>query len=123
MIRLKDLAIRHKVLIVALLPLSTGLLLACAVYTFKEKAASREDLATNLSILAKIVGKNAAATIEDEAATQRLLETLGADAHLLAAAIYDRDGKVVAGADFKGAGGDVPPLRRGKAPRPDFKRD
>ena len=112
--RLKDLPIRHKVLIVALLPLGTGLILACAVYTFKEKAASSDDLATNLSILAKIVGKNAAATLGDEAAGLKLLETLGADAHLLAAAIYDREGTVVAGMDFRGAGGDVPPLRRGE---------
>jgi len=113
--RLKDLPIRHKVLIVALLPLATGLLLACAVYTFKEKAASRDDLAANLSVLAKIVGKNAAGTLADEAIALRLLETLGADSHLLAAAIYDRDGKVIARYDYRQAGvAEVPPLRRGE---------
>ncbi|HEX5135667.1 MAG TPA: methyl-accepting chemotaxis protein [Planctomycetota bacterium] len=115
MVSLKDLPIRHKVLIVALLPLATGLLLACAVYTIRETSASREDLATNLSALAKIVGKNAAATLNDESATLKLLETLGADPHLLAAAVYDRDGKVIARFDYRRADtAEVPPLRRGE---------
>ncbi len=114
MLRLKDLPIRHKVLIVALLPLSTGLLLACAVYTFKEKAASRDDLATNLSILAKIVGKSASATLANETVAMKLLEALGADPHLMTAAIYDRDGSVIASFDYRGTDApDIPPLQRG----------
>jgi methyl-accepting chemotaxis protein len=115
-VRLKDLPIRHKVLIVALLPLGTGLLLASAVYTFKEKSAYQDDLATNLSVLAKIVGRNAAPALADEAAALSLLETLGADQHLVAAAIYDRDGKVLARFDYqrRSDAADVPPLRRGE---------
>jgi methyl-accepting chemotaxis protein len=103
-------------LIVALLPLATGLLLASAVYTFKEKSAYGDDLAGRLSLLAKIVGRNAASTVGDEAAALKLLETLGADPHLIAAAIYDRQGQVIARFDFRRRSDapDVPPLRRGE---------
>jgi len=101
MVHPKDLPIRTKVLIVGLLPMTVGLVLACAVYVLREKAGFRSELEENLSILAKIVGGNAALRMDDPAAAQNLLKSLAADPHLVAAVIYGREGDVVARYDYK----------------------
>ncbi|MHC4549587.1 MAG: methyl-accepting chemotaxis protein [Planctomycetota bacterium] len=101
MVHPKDLPIRTKVLVVGLLPMSLGLILTCVVYVLREKSGYRGELEENLSVLAKIVGSNAALVLDDPLAAQDLLQTLGADPHLTAAAIYDRDGNVVARYDYQ----------------------
>ncbi len=103
MIHPKDLRIRTKVLLVGLVPLFVGLLLACGVYVYTERAQTRAELHENLAILTDIVSDNAAVAVDfhDIESANELLRTLHAVPHLNAAVIYDKQGDVFVAYDFK----------------------
>ena len=75
-----------------------ALLLACAAFVGYELLVFRDATVDELSTTAAIVGNNSAAalTFDDPASTQETLRSLTTHPHILAAALYDRTGKLFA---------------------------
>jgi len=100
---------------VGLVPLFVGLLLACGVYVYTERAQTRAEVRENLGILTDIVSDNAAVAVDfgDAKSANELLRTLHAAPHLNAAVLYDEDGDVFVAYDFKRRVGrfDAPAVR------------
>jgi len=111
---LKDLPIRRKALIIALLPATLGLLLACAVFMISEASLFPDSLAKEIAISAEIVGRNASATLQsrDTVEAANLLKALTVDPRLVQGVIYDIEGRAFAQYHFKNNTADFQPRAR-----------
>jgi two-component sensor histidine kinase len=92
--RLRDLSIRHKVLLVIMMTSSVALLLACGAFAAYDWFSTRESMVNRLSTMADVVGSNStAALVFDNAEDARqTLAALRAEPRLVAAQVYDRQG-------------------------------
>jgi len=92
---LRDLSIRRKLTLIAMLTSIVALLLACGAFTSYELVTFREKLARDLSILADVIGANstAAVTFNDAGAAREALGALRAQSHVISACVYDRNGR------------------------------
>ncbi|HEY3216094.1 MAG TPA: response regulator [Candidatus Eisenbacteria bacterium] len=92
---LRDLPIRHKLTLIAMLTSIGALLLACGAFTSYDLLTFRKKLGRDLSILAEVIGANstAALTFGDAAAATEALGALKVQKHVVSACVYDRAGR------------------------------
>lgn len=93
--RLKDMSLKTRLTLVIMTICGVVLFLACSVLAIHEALDFRRSMARDASILADMLGQNAQAaiTFQDEQAAESLLRSMRADPDVVAARIYDRDGR------------------------------
>jgi PAS domain S-box-containing protein len=93
-----DMPIKRKLTLIIMLTSGLALLLACLAFTTYEVLVFRRTLVDELSTTAAIAGDNssAALTFNDPISAQQTLASLRAHPHIIAATLYDADGKVFA---------------------------
>ncbi len=92
----RDVPIKRKLTSVIMLTSSIVLLLTCLAFATYELITFRRAMTRNLATLAQVVAANctgAVAFLDENEAREKLL-SLKAERHIVAAAIYDRDGKL-----------------------------
>lgn len=94
--RLRDTPIKRKLALAILLTSSFALLLMGTSLIGYELITFRRSLASNLSVLAQIIGSNSTAALafQDQKTAQEVLGALAAERQITAAAIYDERGKL-----------------------------
>src|SRR5439155_4829881 len=95
---LRNLPIKRKLTAIMMLTSGVALLLACIAFVAYEQFAFRRTLVRDFSILADMFDDNVAPGLafNDLASMEQTLKSLKAHPHILAAAVYDKSGKVVA---------------------------
>lgn len=74
------------------------LVLTCAVFVTYEYVTFRESVVRGLIVRGEIIAANSTAALafQDEADAREILSALGRDSHMVAACLYDKDGRVFA---------------------------
>jgi signal transduction histidine kinase len=95
---LRDAPIRQKMTLVIMLTSAVVLLLTAAAFMSYEVISSRRNLLQNSQTIAQITAaqSSAAVSFEDEKACQEILAKLQAEPKILLAALYAKDGKLLA---------------------------
>ncbi len=112
--RFRDLSMQRKLTLIMMLTSSLALLLACAAFITYELLQVRGAAASELSTLGEVLAANstAALTFDDPRAAAEILGGLRANEHMIAAALYTREGRLFASYQRTGAGASLP-----RAPR------
>ncbi|HET6568643.1 MAG TPA: ATP-binding protein [Rhodothermales bacterium] len=95
---LENIPIRRKVMTVILVTSGAVLLLTCAAYFAYEFVTFRQASIRQLSTISQIVAANSTAALafDDRAAANEILRALRAERHIVAAGLYDHDGRLFA---------------------------
>ncbi len=95
---LRNAPIRRKLMAIILLVSATVLLVTCAAFFTYEFVTFRQTTVRTLSTLGEIVAANSTAALafDNHEDAREVLTALRAEPHIIAAALYDRDGKVFA---------------------------
>ena len=95
---LRDLSLKRKLMVVMMLTSTAALLLAGASFVFYQMTQFRRDMVNDLTLKAEVIGAQSTAALlfKDPVAATEILGKLGTEAHISAACIYDREGKVFA---------------------------
>ena len=95
---LHNLPLRRKLTLLTMATSVVALLLACAAFVGYEQLTFRNTMARDLSITAEMFGANCAGALSfDEAGSaETTLKALQAQPHILAACIYNKDGRLFA---------------------------
>ncbi|HTD67268.1 MAG TPA: PAS domain S-box protein [Candidatus Limnocylindria bacterium] len=95
---LRNLPIKRKLTLIVMLTSGVALLLALAAFTAYQQISFRRALAVDLSVLAEMFGNNVASglTFQDPKSIETTLKALNARPNIVAAAVYDKAGSVVA---------------------------
>jgi len=95
---LRDWPIKHKLTAILLLISGLVLLLTSAAFVTYQVVTFRQTTRNNLSTRAQILAANSTAALAfaNEADAREILSALKADPHLVAAALYDKDGHLFA---------------------------
>ena len=96
--RFRDLAIQRKMILIIMATNMVALLLVCTGFVVHDVVTFRRSILGNLSILASVIASNSTAALAfgDRAAAGETLAALAAEKHIVAAAMYDSQGKVFA---------------------------
>jgi len=110
----QNISIRRKQTLIIMLTSSVVLLLACAAFVAYDTVTFRQELSGQVTILADAVGNNCAAAIDfnDPRAAEETLAALRANANIVSACVYSRDGQVFAIYQRDGASKFMPPAVR-----------
>jgi signal transduction histidine kinase/ActR/RegA family two-component response regulator/HAMP domain-containing protein len=102
---LRDLPIRRKLTMVILLTCSVVLFLACAILGAYQIFDSRQTVVRDTTVLADVLARNtqAALAFQDETAAQQILLAVQAEPSIVAACLYDENGKPFANYTREGA--------------------
>jgi len=116
---LKDQPIQRKLKSIILLTSTTVLLLTCAAFVTYEWIMDRQEMARNLSTLAEITALNSTAVLafENESDAEAVLAALRVEKHIVAAALYDQNGKLFASYPTNQPASAFPPAPKGQEPR------
>jgi signal transduction histidine kinase/DNA-binding response OmpR family regulator len=89
-------SIQRKLAAVILATSSLALALACAGFGLYQRASFRATMTTELSALADTLGANMAAALmfSDRKSAHAMLGALGGERHIIAACLYDNQGKI-----------------------------
>src|SRR5687767_8918350 len=92
---LQNLALKRKLTLVSMVTSGVALLLACGVIAGYELVKARRAMLDEVRTLAQIIGDNSAAalTFDDPESAAQTLRSLAADEHVVAALIYNADGR------------------------------
>ena len=95
---LRDKPIRQKLMAILLLTSAVVLVLTCATLLAYEFVTFRQTTLKNLSTLGGIIAANSTASLafQNEGDAQEILAALRAEPHIVAAGVYDKDGKLFA---------------------------
>lgn len=95
---IKNTSIRRKLMRVILVTCSVVLVLMCGAYLVFEYFSSKNTIKNNVSTLAVIIASNSSAALafDSQADATEILDALKADKHIVAAALYDTNGKLFA---------------------------
>jgi signal transduction histidine kinase/CheY-like chemotaxis protein len=113
MILLPRRSIRARLTLITTVTSVAALLIACGAFLGYDLITYRSTMTRDVSLLAEVIGDNctAALTFHDPDAARDLVSALRAQQHIVAACIYDKDGKPFASYQ-RGAGrAEVWPLR------------
>ena len=101
---LRNVPIRRKLMLIAMLTTGGALLLAGAALIYFDVARFKKEMASDLTTLADIVAQNstAALSFRDEADATETLQALRPQGSIVAAAIYDDQGRAFVRYDPKG---------------------
>src|SRR6266487_1675961 len=94
----RDMPIKRKLTLLFMLTSCVALLLACVTFAAYEQMAFRRSMALDLSVLTDLFDDNVAPglTFNDPKSIEQTLKPLDGHPHVLAAAVYDKTGQVVA---------------------------
>jgi len=94
----RDLSIRHKLTLITMVTSAAALLLACAAFAFYDLVTFRQTLVEQVWTQAGIISANstAAVTFDDAPAAADILGALRAARNIEGAAIYNKDGRLLA---------------------------
>ncbi len=114
MLSLRDISLRRKQTLIIMLTSSAALLLACAAFIAYDTMTFRRELSERIAVLANAIGNNCAAAIDfkDLKTAEETLAALHADANIVSACVYSRDGQVFAAYQRNSASPFVPPIMR-----------
>ncbi len=95
---LRDKPIRQQLMAILLLTSGVVLVLTCAAFLAYEFVTFRQTTLKNLSTLGAIIAANSTASLafQNEGDAREILSALRAEPHVVAAALYDKDGKLFA---------------------------
>ncbi len=95
---LKNLPIKHKLMLMSVVTSCFVLLLACVCFVTHDQIRFRGTMIRNLSVTAEMVGWASAAALSfsDPTSAQDTLKFLSADPQIVAACIYDSQGEIFA---------------------------
>ena len=95
---LRDKPIRQQLMAILLLTSGVVLVLTCAAFLAYEFVTFRQTTLKNLSTLGAIIAANSTASLAflNEGDAREILSALRAEPHVVAAALYDKDGKLFA---------------------------
>jgi signal transduction histidine kinase/DNA-binding response OmpR family regulator/HPt (histidine-containing phosphotransfer) domain-containing protein len=95
---LRDLSVRHKLALLAMIPCLAALLITCSAIAGYEIVAFRSGVVDDLSTTAESIAysTSAALAFRDEAGAVRILGSLRANRHIIGAALYDDQGILLA---------------------------
>ena len=95
---LQDLPIKRKLTVITMLISGVALLLACVAFVAYDQFALRQTMTQDMSVLTDMFDDNVASGLEfdDAVSIEQTLQSLDAHAHIVAAAVYDKTGQVVA---------------------------
>lgn len=98
MARFRDLSIRSKLLTGFMLTSLVALLITLAVLAFYDRQSYREKMMRDVSVLAGVIGENAASSIvfNDPETAKSTLAALRAQPHITHALLFNSDGRVFA---------------------------
>src|SRR6266853_1298003 len=93
---LKDLPIKRKLMAITLVTSGVGLLLTCGAFSSYEFLAFRQTTVRHLSTLGEVIAQNSTAALafENRDDAKETLDSLKAEPHVVAGALYDKDGKL-----------------------------
>jgi PAS domain S-box-containing protein len=93
-----DLPIKRKLLLALMLTSGVALLLACGAFVAAEWTLFRRELVDILTTRARMIAANSTSSLafENAADAEEVLSALRADRRVVAAALYDKEGKVFA---------------------------
>jgi methyl-accepting chemotaxis protein len=93
-----DLPIKHKLTLISLITTMVALALAGTGFVAYELVTFKKNLVGDVASVAQIVGYNSASALSfnDAGSAEQTLRALSAKPHIVAACIYDKDGKVFA---------------------------
>jgi signal transduction histidine kinase len=113
---LRDWPIKHKLTAILLLTSGLVLFLTTAAFVTYEVVAFRQTTRSHLATRGKIMATNSTAALAfaSEVDAREILSALRSDPHMVAAALYDKDGRLFATYPANLASGAVP-----AAPQPD----
>ena len=116
MSRLRDWPIKRKITAILLLISGLVLLLTSAAFVTYEVVTFRQTTLIHLATRSQILAANSTAALAfaNEADATEILDALKYDPHMVAAALYGQDGRVLATYPAAGAADLIPP-----APQPD----
>src|SRR4030095_10229701 len=108
---LKNIPIKSKLTIITMVTSCAALLVACIAFATYERVAFRAALVSDLLSTAKMIGDNSSAALifdypED---AEKTLRSLSAHPHIVAGAVYDKNGKAFAQYRPSGAQGTFSP--------------
>ena len=91
---LKDLPIKHKLVLICMLTTASALLLASVTFIASELVSLRHSMVSNLTGLAGTIASNvtSALTFQDKKSAEEILGTLRAVSDVRMAIVYDRNG-------------------------------
>lgn len=94
----KHASIKQKQTLIVLVTTGVALLLVCTAFAIFEMVTFREEMAQNLSTLAKVVGDNTSAAVDfdDTRSAEETLATLRAKPEIIGACIYGKNGNIFA---------------------------
>src|ERR1041385_1063583 len=94
----RHLSLRRKQMLIIMLTSGVVLLLACAAFIAYDSMTFRDELLEKHSSIAQVIGNTVTAAIDfnDRKTAEESLTALQAEPTIVAACIYDRDGKVFA---------------------------
>jgi signal transduction histidine kinase/CheY-like chemotaxis protein/uncharacterized membrane protein affecting hemolysin expression len=97
-VRFQDISIKRKLTAIIMIASTVALLLVSAGFVTYELVTFRQTMASDLSTLAEIIGNQstAALTYEDKDTATEILSALSAKKHITAAALYEKDGNLLA---------------------------
>jgi signal transduction histidine kinase len=93
---LRSVPIRRKLTVIILGTSGVVLLLTCATFFVSQALSFRQNMVKQLSVLGEVIGANttAALAFENRDDAAEMLKALQAERHIVAAALYDKDGKL-----------------------------
>src|SRR6058998_385416 len=93
---LRDQPIRQKLMAILLLTSGVVVVLTCAAFLAYEFVTFRQTTLKNLSTLGRIIAANSTASLafQNEGDAREILSALRAEPHIVAAGLYDKDGRV-----------------------------
>jgi signal transduction histidine kinase/CheY-like chemotaxis protein/HAMP domain-containing protein len=96
--RFQDISIKRKLTAIIMVASTVALLLVSAGFVTYELVTFRQTMTHDLSTLAEIIGNQSTAvlTYGDKDAAKEILAALSAKKHIAAAALYDKDGNLLA---------------------------
>ena len=91
--RLRDISIQHKLLLIVVITSSAAVLAACMAFVAFDFLGTRDALSRRLVSLADVVGANSTAALafDDPVDALETLTALRAEKHIVSAAIFDQD--------------------------------
>ena len=94
----RNLPIRHKLTLLCLITATVAMLLACTGFVAFELLTFKRELVADAATAAEMVGYNSASALSfnDADSAAETLQALSAQSDIIAACIYDKDGRVFA---------------------------
>jgi signal transduction histidine kinase/HAMP domain-containing protein len=123
-LRFQDISIKRKLTAIIMIASTVALLLVSAGFVTYELVTFRQTMAQDISTTAEIIGNQSTAALSfgDKDTANEILGALSAKKHIVAAALYDKDGHLMAVYPRNGQGGGTL-LRPAKNTAPQFQDD